>query len=132
LPKLTFLLGFDTLVRLFSPKYYPSEQVMIQKLRTFLSPDQEDCHIVCAYRQSTSADRTFQEAQAKTLEVADEFITGDRIAFIDIGTEEQTYNSSEVRAKVAAGDGKWKQTVTNVIANYIIERGIYSASEREQ
>ncbi|KAG6373400.1 hypothetical protein JVT61DRAFT_6549 [Boletus reticuloceps] len=29
-PKLTFFLGFDTLIRLFSPRYYPSEQVMVR------------------------------------------------------------------------------------------------------
>lgn len=131
-PKVTFLLGFDTLARLLSPKYYPTEQVMVQMLRSFLSPDQEDCHIVCAYRRSASADKTFQETQDKTLEVAHEFITSDRIAFIDIGSEEQTYSSSEVRAKVPAGDGKWKWLVTDAIANYITERGIYSGSERER
>lgn len=125
-PKLTFLLGFDTLIRLFSPKYYPSEQVMAQMLRAFLSPNQQDCRIVCAYRRSASTDKTFLETRDKTLE---EFISSDRIAFIDIGTEEQTYSSSEVRVKVAAGDGKWKELVTHLIADYIIEQGIYSGSE---
>jgi nicotinamide-nucleotide adenylyltransferase len=129
-PKLTFLLGFDTLARLFSPKYYPSELVMVQMLRSFLSPDQEDCHIVCAYRRSASADKTFQQTQDKTLEVPHGCITSDRIAFIDIGAEGQTYSSSEVRAKVPAGNGRWKRLVTDVIANYIIERGIYSGSEK--
>ena len=127
-PKFTFLLGFDTLVRLFSPEYYPSEEVMVQMLRSFLSPDQ-DCHIVCAYRRSASAGKTFQD---RALKVAHEFITNDRIAFVDIGTEEQTYSSSEVRAKLSAGDVKWKRLVTDAIANYIIERGIYSGSEGEQ
>ncbi|KAH0833238.1 hypothetical protein J3R83DRAFT_12298 [Lanmaoa asiatica] len=129
-PKLTFLLGFDTLVRLFSHKYYPSEQAMVRMLRTFLSPDQEDCRIVCAYRRSASADKTFQKAQDKTFEVAHEFIASNRIAFIDIGTEEQTYSSSEVRAKVAAEDGTWKRLVTNAIADYIIKQGVYSCSQR--
>lgn len=132
LPKLTFLLGFDTLVRLFFPKYYPSEQVMVQMLQTFLSPDQEDCRIVCAHRRSTSTDKTFQEIQDRTFEVAHEFITSSRITFIDIGFEEQTYSSSEVRAKVALGDGTWRRMVTDAIANYIIKQGIYSDSERER
>lgn len=132
-PKLTFLLGSDTLVRLFSSKYYPSEQVMLQMLRTFLSPDQEDCRVMCAYRRSASPDETVQATQDRTLEVAHEFIANGRIEFMDIGAEEQTYSSSEVRAKIAAGDEKWKQLVTDVIAEYIIERGIYSGlKEREQ
>lgn len=131
-PKLTFLLGFDTLVRLFSPEYYPLEQGMVQMLRTFLSPDQEDCRIVCAYRRSAGVDKTLQETQAKTLEVAHEFITGNRISFIDIGTEEQTYSSSEVRAEVAAGGGTWRRLVTDTIAQYITQQRIYLSSEREQ
>ncbi|KAG8213089.1 hypothetical protein J3R82DRAFT_11485 [Butyriboletus roseoflavus] len=129
-PKLTFLLGFDTFVRLFSPKYYPSEQAMVQMLRTFLSLDQEDCRIVCAYRRNATADKTPQEIQDRTFEVAHEFITSNRITFIDIGPEEQTYSSSEVRAKVAAGDGTWQRLVSDAIANYIIKQGIYSDLER--
>jgi len=131
-PKLTFLLGLDTLIRLFSPKYYPSEQVMLRMLRTFLATNREDCRIVCAYRRGASADKTFQEPQDKTLEVAHEFLTSDRITFIHIGIEEETYSSSEVRAKIAAGDEKWKWLVTDAIASYIVDRGIYSGSEREQ
>ena len=34
-PKLTFLVGLDTLERLFSPRYYPSEESMIRSLRHF-------------------------------------------------------------------------------------------------
>lgn len=126
-PKLTFLLGFDTFVRLFSPKYYPSERAMVQMVRIFLSSDQEDCRIVCAYRRSASADKMTQEIQNKLFEVAHEFITSCRISFIDIGAEEQTYSSSEVRAKVSGRDGTWKRPVTDAIANYIIKRGIYSS-----
>lgn len=134
-PKLTFLLGFDTLVRLFSPKYYPSELAMDQMLRKLLSSDQEDCRIVCAYRRSVSVDETFRETQAETSVAAHEFTTSDRIAFIDIGTEEQTYSSSEVRAKIAARDGSWRRLVTEAVAQYIIQQGIHaqsSDSERER
>lgn len=119
---LTFLLGFDTFVRLFSPKYYPSKQAMMQMLQAFLS--REDCRIVCAHRGNASTDAVFG--------VADQFITSKRIAFIDIGAEEQTYSSSEVRAKIATGDWTWRRLVTNAIADYIIKQGIYSSPEREQ
>ncbi|KAF9223703.1 Nucleotidylyl transferase [Gyrodon lividus] len=126
-PKLTFLLGFDTLARLFSPKYYPSEEVMTQMLRAFLSPNGEDCRIVCAHRTSPGVDQTSQkEHHEKVLEVAQEFIASERINLIDIGADEQTYSSSEVRAKVAAGDGTWKRLVTDIIASYIIENKLYA------
>jgi len=122
-PKLTFLLGFDTLIRLFSSKYYPSDLDMVQLLRTFLSQDQEDCHIVCAYRRSAS--KAFQETQDE-FDVTHQFITSGRIAFIDIGAEEQTYSSSDVRMKVVTGDETWKRLVTNTVADYIIDQGLYS------
>ncbi|KAF9243465.1 hypothetical protein BU15DRAFT_42900 [Melanogaster broomeanus] len=126
-PKLTFLLGFDTLVRLFSPKYYPSEGDMIQMLRAFLSPSGEDCRIVCAHRTNPGVGQTSQkEFQEKTLKVAQEFIASERINLIDIGADEQTYSSSEVRAKVAAGDESWKRLLTDSIADYIIENGLYA------
>ncbi|KAF8843700.1 Nucleotidylyl transferase [Paxillus ammoniavirescens] len=125
-PKLTFLLGFDTLGRLFSPKYYPSEEIMVQMLRVFLFPNEEDCRIVCAHRTSPGAGQTSQnELHGKALEMAQEFIASGRIILIDIGAREQTYSSSEVRAKVAAGDETWKWLVTGVIANYIMENALY-------
>ncbi|KIJ66906.1 hypothetical protein HYDPIDRAFT_108862 [Hydnomerulius pinastri MD-312] len=123
-PKLTFLLGIDTLVRLFSPKYYPSEQAMAHGLRVFLSPDGEDCRVVCAHRTSPGTDQTVQE---KTMDVAKEFITSKRINLIEIGADEQTYSSSEVRAKVAAGDSRWKGLVTGIIADYIMKKGLYTS-----
>lgn len=126
-PKLTFLLGFDTLERLFSPKYYPSEEIMTQMLRGFLSPNEEDCRIVCAHRTSPGVGQTSQkELHGKAQEVAQEFIASGRIILIDIGAREQTYSSSEVRAKVAAGGEAWKWLVTAVIANYIMGNALYA------
>ncbi len=37
--ELTFLIGHDTLARLVSPRYYPSETAMLASLRTFMSAD---------------------------------------------------------------------------------------------
>ncbi|KIK99955.1 hypothetical protein PAXRUDRAFT_822131 [Paxillus rubicundulus Ve08.2h10] len=123
-PELTFLLGYDTLGRLFSPKYYPSEEIMSQMLQAFLSPNEEGCRIVCAHR--TIPETSQKELRGKTLEVAQEFIASGRIILIDIGAREQTYSSSEVRAKVAAGDEAWKYLVTGVIANYIMGNALYA------
>ncbi|KAG9315240.1 hypothetical protein JVU11DRAFT_4374 [Chiua virens] len=125
-PELTFLMGSDTLVRLFSPKYYPSEQAMVQMLRKFLSPDEEGSRIVCADRLRGTANlNAVINLDKAQLEVAHEFVQSDRITFIDIGAEEQTYSSTEVRAKVAARDGSWMRLVTTAIASYIITHEIY-------
>ncbi|QRW17711.1 Type 1 phosphatases regulator YPI1 [Rhizoctonia solani] len=49
-PELTFLMGWDTIVRFFAPRYYPSPSQMLSKLRTFFN--EEGSSIVCARRGS--------------------------------------------------------------------------------
>lgn len=53
--KLCFVLGFDTVTRLFEPKYYGSIEAMRASLRLFFAPVSEggqDSYVVCARRQS--------------------------------------------------------------------------------
>ncbi|KAF9493168.1 hypothetical protein BDN71DRAFT_1450722 [Pleurotus eryngii] len=76
-PKLNFLLGFDTLERLLSPRYYAaadapagsdSMQIMMASLRRFLSPAPlgDDSAIVCARR--TMADMySFNDESLRSL-----------------------------------------------------------------
>ncbi|KAF4596224.1 hypothetical protein EYR38_007601 [Pleurotus pulmonarius] len=74
-PKLTFLLGFDTLERLLSPRYYAAAdgpagsdptEIMMGSLRRFLSPAPlgDDSAIVCARRTMANSfslvDRPYQ------------------------------------------------------------------------
>ncbi|KAI6125032.1 Nucleotidylyl transferase [Pisolithus croceorrhizus] len=113
-PKLTFLMGFDTLVRLFSPKYYASEEEMTGLLQDFLSPEGQDCRIICARRVNVTIDEAF--------------IDRDRIHFLNIGEDEQSFSSTDVRATVAAGMDNWRRQVTDHIADYIIENRLYASN----
>lgn len=127
-PRLVFLLGFDTLVRLLSPRYYASEAAMMDALRLFFSPAGDDCYVMCARRKLAEVEHTVQEeVEAQTLSAAKEFVESKRVALISIGADsvdEQT-SSSQVRTKVALQDETWRRLVTPSIANYIIQNSLY-------
>lgn len=56
-PKLTFLMGTDTVARLFALRYYASEAAMPTALHRSLSPNGDDSWIVCARRVSQGVPR---------------------------------------------------------------------------
>lgn len=123
---LVFLIGFDTLVRILSPRYYASEAAMKDALRLFFSSDGDDCYVVCARRTPAGVGHTMQEElEAKTLSAAKKFVGKERVALIDIGTDD--ISSSEVRTEVALKDETWKRLVTTSIADYIIQNRLYAS-----
>ena len=136
--ELTFLVGLDTLERLFSPRYYSSETDMMASLRQFLSaaPQGDNSRIVCAKRVLSPA----QVAQPidspqdiSSLALAKEFRESDRIAIIDIGNIVNRYSSSAIRSAIGRfgleqtvdHNGGWKSMVTREIADYIVEQRLY-------
>jgi nicotinamide-nucleotide adenylyltransferase len=124
--RLVFLIGFDTFVRLLSPRYYVSEAAMMDALRLFFSPEGDDCYVVCARRTSAGVEHSVQkESEAKTLSMAKEFVEKERIALISIGADE--ISSSKVRTKIALKDETWKRLVTTSIADYIIQNKLYAS-----
>ncbi|KAI0701897.1 hypothetical protein C8T65DRAFT_656063 [Cerioporus squamosus] len=128
-PKLTFLMGTDTIVRFFAARYYASEEAMKTALHRFLSPAENDSRIICARRVSRGVSREAEEnAEAQLPDFVRDITPGDRIAFVDIGEEECAYSSSEVREKIARGDEGWRTMVTPLIAGYIEQHGLYSLS----
>ena len=128
-PKLTFVMGTDTIVRFFAQRYYADEHTMLTVLSRFLSVDGDDSRILCARR----AGGMMGEGKVDEVELpsfAHNFVASDlsRIYFADIGERECAYSSSEVRAKVAAGDPSWKALLTESIANFVEENGLYIPS----
>lgn len=128
--ELTFLLGADTLVRLVCPKYYTSEETMMERLRNFLSPSGQNCRIVCVRRPSAFTNCASQRRLARTLEIAQEFIAPGRIHMIDISADEEAYSSTLTRAQVAERSN-YKRFVTDNIGDYLAEHGLY-ASESDK
>ncbi|KAF8813349.1 Nucleotidylyl transferase [Phlegmacium glaucopus] len=132
--ELIFIVGLDTLERLFSPRYYTSETDMMASLRQFLSaaPQGDNSRIVCARRVSSPAEAVHCTDFA-SLPLAKEFMESDRIVMIDIGDVVNSYSSSAIRSAIGRfGLGQpidqldgWKNMVTRDIADYIIEQRLY-------
>ncbi|KAF8969173.1 hypothetical protein BDZ97DRAFT_1915532 [Flammula alnicola] len=130
--ELTFLVGLDTLQRLFSPRYYLSEEVMMTSMRRFFSPgpDGDNSRIVSARRVMSTPD---SEEDAKALARAKEFIDSGRIVIIDMGDEISTYSSTTVRRSVGSlgrddgSAGSWRRLVTKDVADYIVQERLYEA-----
>ena len=125
--QLTFMVGFDTLERLLSPRYYASESHMLSSLRKFLSPAPEgdNSRIVCAKRGPSMKPTADDEAK---LAIAQEFISSERIVFIDIA-DVRTYSSTVVRSAISRPDSEvedWKKYVPGNIADYIIREKLYT------
>ncbi|KAI0368774.1 Nucleotidylyl transferase [Pilatotrama ljubarskyi] len=129
-PKLTFLMGTDTVVRLFAPRYYASEDAMMEALQHFMSSDGDDSRIICARRVSSGVPRAEeQRIEADMAEFARKIVPYQRLSFVDIGERECTYSSSEVRQLVASGDERWRSMVTPSISEYIVANTLYFASQ---
>ena len=136
--ELTFLVGLDTLDRIFSPRYYTSETDMMTSLRQFLSAaaQGDNSRIVCAKRilSHTEAAQPIESSEdTSTLALAKEFMESDRIVIIDIGNTVNRYSSSTIRGAIGRfgfgqtvdQDSGWKSMVTRKIADYIVEQRLY-------
>ena len=148
---LSFLLGLDTLERLFLPRCYFGgiKEPMLNALWNFF--DNDKSRFVCAWRDSSSYPSFNTPPQAQpvsdlskdesTTEVADqdqgshlippaarEFILTHQITMIDIGTEKQSISSSCVRSLrpgMEDGSSVWKGLVGLGIGRYIEENQLY-------
>ncbi|KAF5382079.1 hypothetical protein D9615_004425 [Tricholomella constricta] len=126
--QLNFILGYDTLERLIQPRYYGSPERMLASLRKFLSPAPEgdNARIICARRASSSFPHSV--LGSTDLAVAQEFISSERIAFIDIGEDVKGYSSSEVRNtihRMGLDAKEWRMVVPSGIAEYIVRERLY-------
>ena len=124
-PTLSFLLGTDTLQRIFAPRYYPSEDAMLAALRFFFDVD-NNC-LVCARRDPASyppSNGPPPTAEGIPL-AATPFLRSDKISLIDIGPEEQAYSSSLVRQGRGSLSGEWRKLVSERVARYLVENHMY-------
>ena len=117
---LTFLQGFDTLQRLFSTQYYPSETSMLASLRHFFSAEGDNSTVVCAWRGDGRKERAFE-----SLPLSREFVDAGRIVMLEIGERNHNLSSTKVRDLRRKGDEEWKRVVSARIASYIELQGLY-------
>ncbi|KAH9950012.1 Nucleotidylyl transferase [Amylocystis lapponica] len=124
-PQLTFLVGMDTLERLFAPRYYGSEEAMLTSLRRFLSAEGDDARVVCARRAMGGSPPKEEERERNLMDTIGEFLESNRVAVIDIGEKESAISSTEIRQSLKQGDLKWRTFVTPSIAEYITQQNLY-------
>ncbi|OBZ72163.1 putative nicotinamide mononucleotide adenylyltransferase [Grifola frondosa] len=127
-PQLTFLVGMDTLDRLFSPRYYSSEQAMHAGLLKFLSSDGDDSRLVCARRSLRGATQSEEELEVRVMNTVKGFVESSRVSVVDITEDVRSFSSSEVRELIMKGDHAWRSMVPEKIGNYIMEHRLYRST----
>ncbi len=125
-PRLTFLVGIDTLERILLARYYASEEDMRQSLRHFLSSDGDDSYILCARRVTQGLIEPEDTRERKVLSAVAKYLDFDRVVMVDIGAEVKTLSSSEVRERIGLQDALWKEMVTESVARYITRQNLYA------
>jgi len=137
---LYFLLGWDTLIRLFDPRFYHDDSVEMNRvLRRFFADEEENgdaSRITCARRPSSSSD---VEAESRFMQsdAVKEYVASGEILMIDLPTEVRDISSTKVRNMMKNlgkctprdQDGLLGDLVSTEVAKYISEKGLYSVNE---
>ncbi|EMG46088.1 POF1 Nicotinamide mononucleotide adenylyltransferase [Candida maltosa Xu316] len=126
--KLTFLVGFDTLVRIFNPKYY-----LPDKLSNSLEQFMKNTDLFCL----TRTDKAF------TVDEQSQYVNNiknggheeipphwsDNIYLLEnLGNEHDliaTISSSAIRKQIGEGNEDWKPEVLSEITEYIVQNNLY-------
>ena len=109
--ELMFVVGFDTLERLFAPRYYSD-------MERELAPFFERNRVLAANRGRTAADDVARWIEKH----AGPFV--DRITVLEIDEYPASLSSTQVREAVAAGDSP-HPAVSPAVRRYIEEHGLY-------
>ncbi|RCK63930.1 Nicotinamide mononucleotide adenylyltransferase [Candida viswanathii] len=125
--KLTFLVGFDTLIRIFNPKYY-----LPDKLSNSLEQFMKNTDLFCL----TRTDETFSHDQQS--KYVDDIKRGsheeipshwsDNIYLLEnIGNNSRisTISSSAIRKCIKDQDEIWKSEVLPEVSDYIVQEELY-------
>ncbi|KAG8714218.1 hypothetical protein FRC11_009375 [Ceratobasidium sp. 423] len=110
-PELTFLMGWDTIIRFFAPRYYPSPSTMLSKLRTFFNDQRSS--LVCARRGSHPDS---EEEEFLHSEHVREFYDAGRIKIVDLDKDVRDISSTDVRnGTIEAAEKDCPKEVVDII-----------------
>ena len=109
-----FVLGFDTLVRLFDEQYYTG--AMEAELDPFFTRHR----VIAANRGDVAA----SGVDAYVAEQASRY--GDRIVTVTLDAEHRAMSSSEARARIAAGE--FSDGLPAEVTAYVREHGLYEGT----
>ncbi|GAA5990693.1 hypothetical protein JCM10908_003193 [Rhodotorula pacifica] len=114
--RLTFGVGWDTLIRIFAPRYYqPPNPDLHSSMMAFLSHD--DSRIACARRGDISKEE--QDAFLASDEVR-EWAQRGKIDLFDI-PDPQVQGISSTAVRAAASEGRWEDVSKSVPVPEVVE-----------
>jgi nicotinamide-nucleotide adenylyltransferase len=116
--QLTFLMGWDTIIRVFAPRYYPSPETMLERLGKFF--EAEGSSIVCARRGEW--EDPLEEAEFLASPYVAPFFKQGKIALVDLPRAVRNISSSGVRAGTIEGAEK---ACSGQVVKYIREHELY-------
>ncbi|KAG5420656.1 hypothetical protein I9W82_002537 [Candida metapsilosis] len=127
--KLTFLIGFDTLIRILNPKYY-----LPDKLSVSLEHFMKMTDLVCLTRHSETVTINQQSVYVKEISLGQhEEIPShwSKNIFLlrNMNEEVATFSSSGIRKEILSGDPSWKNQVLPEVAKYIEENNLYKENK---
>lgn len=150
---LYFVLGFDTVTRLFDPRYYGSIEAMRSSLRSFFTPVSEgglDSYVVCARRQRSTSmevrkqrdevddqdntipqDKLLNEEELQfflSVEVRDYWESGRVSLMKDIDPELQAMSSTLARnaqVSIAGRNEELRRLLPVAVVEYVLEQALY-------
>ncbi|GAA5891374.1 hypothetical protein JCM5296_006504 [Sporobolomyces johnsonii] len=113
--RLTFPIGWDTLVRVFAPRYYPPPGPdLAASMTTFLTANRS--WLACARRGDVSPEE--ERAYLATPEVAP-WVQQGKVELFDLDAEMQRISSTEIRR--AAAEGRWEAVERDVPFPRVVE-----------
>ncbi|KZT57690.1 Nucleotidylyl transferase [Calocera cornea HHB12733] len=116
-----FGVGWDTLLRLFAPRYYGGPEGMAEQLDGFFGRDGSG--VICARRGEGA------EVDEKAFLATDEvkrWTDAGKVAMVDIG-ERAAFSSTAIRDAVNKGEANWQMMCTSSIADYVSRAGLYTS-----
>lgn len=127
--KLTFLIGFDTLIRILNPKYY-----LPDKLSVSLEHFMKMTDLVCLTRHSETVTINQQLVYVKEISLGQhEEIPShwSKNIFLlrNMNEEVATFSSSGIRKEILLGDQSWKKQVLPEVAKCIEENNLYKENK---
>ncbi|KAE9399240.1 hypothetical protein BT96DRAFT_820884 [Gymnopus androsaceus JB14] len=130
--QLTFILGYDTLERLFATKYYDSsEEKMYQALHGFFAPTSDnsggdDSRVVWGRRSASSYPHAASTSTSTSVEVSSSDSSDVREGVKTYrGSDLDVNKGSQLVGSVGLGEHKWKEMISERVGKYIIEHGLY-------
>lgn len=128
--ELSFLVGMDTLVRIFDPKYYPEGEMQTKLEGLFLPPPRgAGANLVSARRGTTLSDREFEENLLNRDDVKP-WVDNGKIRVLGDGHGGwEDVSSTLVRECVRKGD--WESVnklLGEGVSRYIQKEGLYAVS----